>query len=321
MSEIRNLIFSFLGVFALALFLFPFFIGWQEKNHIGQKIKKEGPNLHLYKENTPSMGGMIIVLSGLLVLSLFQKFTPQMWIILITLLSFGGLGLLDDYFKCFRGEPWSLKARHKFLLQLVLAVFILAIAFPLFPHHLAISRGGRVIELGSIPFFLYSLFLILASANAFNIADGLDGLSAGCGILTFSFWMVVFLLQGDYSLAQVAVIFSGALLSFLWFNLWPTRIFMGDCGSLSLGALMGVLALFSGYSWLLALVGIVYVLDTLSVILQVFSFRVFGKRIFLMSPLHHHFELRGEKESKITVRFWIIQAVGVAVALLSMVGG
>ena len=215
-------------------------------------------------------------------------------------------------------EPES---RHKFLLQLVLAVFILAIAFPLFPHHLAISRGGRVIELGSIPFFLYSLFLILASANAFNIADGLDGLSAGCGILTFSFWMVVFLLQGDYSLAQVAVIFSGALLSFLWFNFWPTRIFMGDCGSLSLGALMGVLALFSGYSWLLALVGIVYVLDTLSVILQVFSFRVFGKRIFLMSPLHHHFELRGEKESKITVRFWIIQAVAVVVALLSMVGG
>ena len=318
MNEIKSLIFSLLMVFALGLFFFPFFIRWQEKTRIGQKIKREGPNLHLHKENTPSMGGIIMILSGLLVLSFFQQFTPQIRIILITLLSFAGLGLLDDYFKSFRGEPWSLKARHKFLLELVFSVLILILGFPLFPHYLIVPYGSGIIELGKIPFFLYGLFLILASTNAFNITDGLDGLAAGCGILTFSFWAGLFFLEGNFPLAQVAIIFSGALLSFLWFNFWPARIFMGDCGSLSLGALMGILALFSGYSWLLALAGFVYLLDTLSVILQVFSFKVFGKRIFLMSPLHHHFELRGEKESKITVRFWIIQGVGVVAALLGI---
>jgi len=317
-NEIKSLIFSLLAVFALGLFSLPFFIRWQEKAHIGQKIKREGPNLHLHKENTPSMGGIIIILSGLVVLCFFQRFTSPLWIILITLLSFGGLGLLDDYFKSFCGRPWSLKARHKFLLELVFSVFILILASPFFPHYLIVPWGDGIIKLGEVPFFLYGLFLILASTNAFNITDGLDGLAAGCGILTFGFWTVLFLLEGNFSFAQVAIIFSGALLSFLWFNFWPARIFMGDCGSLSLGALMGVLALFSGYSWLLALAGFVYLLDTLSVILQVFSFKVFGRRIFLMSPLHHHFELRGEKESKITVKFWIIQGLGVVAALLGM---
>jgi len=319
MPEIKSVVFSLLLVFTLSLFLFPFYIRWQEKNHIGQKIKKEGPNLHLYKENTPSMGGVIIILSGLLVLSFFEQLTYPIIIVLITLLSFGGLGWVDDYFKSFQGKPWSLKARHKFLLELVFSVFILILGFPLFPHYLMVPYGDGIIELGKIPFFLYSLFLILASTNAFNITDGLDGLAGGCGILTFAFWAGLFFWKGDFSLARIAAIFAGALLSFLWFNFWPARIFMGDCGSLSLGALMGVLALFSGYSWILALAGVVYVLDTLSVILQVFSFRVWGKRIFLMSPLHHHFELRGEKESKITIRFWIIQGVGVIAAILGIV--
>jgi len=319
MPEIKSVVFSLLLVFTLSLFLFPFYIRWQEKNHIGQKIKKEGPNLHLYKENTPSMGGVIIILSGLLVLSFFEQLTYPIKIILVTLLSFGGLGWVDDYFKSFQGKPWSLKARHKFLLELVFSVFILILGFPLFPHYLMVPYGDGIIELGKIPFFLYSLFLILASTNAFNITDGLDGLAGGCGILTFAFWAGLFFWKGDFSLARIAAIFAGALLSFLWFNFWPARIFMGDCGSLSLGALMGVLALFSGYSWILALAGVVYVLDTLSVILQVFSFRVWGKRIFLMSPLHHHFELRGEKESKITIRFWIIQGVGVIAAILGIV--
>jgi len=319
MPEIKSVVFSLLLVFTLSLFLFPFYIRWQEKNHIGQKIKKEGPNLHLYKENTPSMGGVIIIPSGLLVLSFFEQLTYPIIIVLITLLSFGGLGWVDDYFKSFQGKPWSLKARHKFLLELVFSVFILILGFPLFPHYLMVPYGDGIIELGKIPFFLYSLFLILASTNAFNITDGLDGLAGGCGILTFAFWAGLFFWKGDFSLARIAAIFAGALLSFLWFNFWPARIFMGDCGSLSLGALMGVLALFSGYSWILALAGVVYVLDTLSVILQVFSFRVWGKRIFLMSPLHHHFELRGEKESKITIRFWIIQGVGVIAAILGIV--
>ena len=319
MPEIKSVVFSLLLVFTLSLFLFPFYIRWQEKNHIGQKIKKEGPNLHLYKENTPSMGGVIIILSGLLVLSFFEQLTYPIKIILITLLSFGGLGWVDDYFKSFQGKPWSLKARHKFLLELVFSVFILILGFPLFPHYLMVPYGDGIIELGKIPFFLYSLFLILASTNAFNITDGLDGLAGGCGILTFAFWAGLFFWKGDFSLARIAAIFAGALLSFLWFNFWPARIFMGDCGSLSLGALMGVLALFSGYSWILALAGVVYVLDTLSVILQVFSFRVWGKRILLMSPLQHHFELRGEKESKITIRFWIIQGVGVIAAILGIV--
>ena len=151
------------------------------------------------------------------------------------------LGLLDDYLKVF-ARTLELKARPNFFWNWYFCFYFNFRIF-FFPHYL-LSYGSVIIELGKIPFFLYGLFLILASTNAFNITDGLDGLAAGCGILTFSFWAGLFFLEGNFPLAQVAIIFSGALLSFLWFNFWPARIFMGDCGSLSLGALMGILALF-----------------------------------------------------------------------------
>lgn len=299
------------------MILFPFFIHWQRRKSVGQKIKKEGPALHPHKENTPSMGGVIVFLSAFLA-SFVQSHASRLFPYLWALLGFFLLGLLDDYWKSFLGYPWGLKARYRFLVEVLLAFGVMWWGRGIFPHVLVIPFTGRIISLSPLALFLYGVFLLVASCNAFNITDGLDGLAAGCGILTFIFWGVLLGLADRIVPALLSFSFVGGLLAFLWFNSWPADIFLGDSGSLTLGALMGILALSSGHSLLLAFSGVVFVVDTLSVVLQVVSFQIFGKRIFLMSPLHHHFELRGEKEVRITARLWLVQALGVLLAFLGV---
>ncbi|MGQ9474449.1 MAG: phospho-N-acetylmuramoyl-pentapeptide-transferase, partial [Candidatus Caldatribacteriaceae bacterium] len=228
------------------------------------------------------------------------------------------LGFWDDFWKSFWGKPWGIKARHKFLFQLLLSAGVLLWGFPFFSHRVVIPFVGKVVNLSPVVFFLYGLLVMVASTNAFNIVDGLDGLAGGCGILSFFFFAFLSLQNGGAELSGFSGSIIGALLAFLWFNFWPARIFMGDSGSLPLGALLGFFSLISGYSLFLIFAGIVFVIDTMSVVLQVLWFRLFRRRIFLMSPLHHHFELKGIKESQITVRFWIAQFLGVLLAFLGM---
>lgn len=318
-SYLSRIISPSLYAFFLAVIFFPFFISWQKKHSLGQSIKKEGPNLHLHKEKTPSMGGVVVLISLVFAL-IIGGFKSNLSFFFLPLAGFFLLGFLDDYFKTFGDKPWGLKARYKFLVQLLLGGFILWAGEGILPPEVEIPFTGEIFYFSRWSFFLYGMLVLVGSANAFNLTDGLDGLAGGCGALTFGFWGAVFALQGKGELAMLSFAVVGALLAFLFFNAWPARIFLGDTGSLPLGALMGVMALLSGQSLLLLLAGIIFFLDTLSVILQVFCYRVFKRRIFLMSPVHHHFELLGKKESEITSRFWVIQGVGVIIAILGATG-
>lgn len=319
LSDLSRVINPSLYAFLLAVIFFPPFISWQKKRFLGQSIKKEGPNLHLHKEKTPSMGGVVVLLSFVFAL-IMGGFKPKLSFFFLPLLGFFLLGFFDDYFKVFRNKPWGLKARYKFLVQLFLAGLILWAGEGIFPPEVGIPFTKEVFSFSGWGFFLYGMLVLVGSVNAFNLTDGLDGLAGGCGILTFAFWGMIFVFGNQGELAMLNFAMMGALLAFLLFNAWPARVFLGDTGSLPLGGLMGIMALLSGQSLLLPLAGVVFFLDTLSVILQVFCYRLFKRRLFLMSPVHHHFELMGKKESEITSRFWIIQAVGVIMAVLGVAG-
>jgi phospho-N-acetylmuramoyl-pentapeptide-transferase len=315
----NNLFFAFLLAFGIGMVFFPLFIRWQQQRHLGQKIKKEGPNLHLHKENTPSMGGVVIFTALLVVFGVGKRYWLDNLLPIILLTGYTLLGLVDDWYKSYLEKPWGIKARYKFLFQIVLAGIILWLAMDWIPTQITIPFSHNVIPVSRPLFFGYGIFIIVATSNAFNIADGLDGLAGGSGILTFLFWGLLLLTLGKTQLSWLAFGVIGGLTAFLWFNIWPAGIFMGDSGSLGLGALIGFMALISGQSLLIIFSALVFFVDTLSVILQVFSFKILGRRLFLMSPIHHHFELKGIKETQITVRFWIIQAIGITVAWLGRV--
>ncbi|MBC7217068.1 MAG: phospho-N-acetylmuramoyl-pentapeptide-transferase [Candidatus Caldatribacterium sp.] len=302
----------------LGMLLFPFFIRWQRAQSLGQKIKKEGPALHLHKENTPSMGGVIVALAAFLSAFLWPPAPDTPFVLFLC--GFLLLGFLDDFWKSALHRPWGWKARYRFLVELLLACGMMWWGKDVIPPSLVVPFTGKVLALGPAALFLYGVFVLLASCNAFNITDGLDGLAGGCGILTLIFFGVLLGYLGRASFAFLSFAFVGGLLAFLWFNSWPAEIFLGDSGSLPIGAFIGFCALASGYSLFLPLAGVVFVVDTLSVILQVVSFRLFGRRLFLMSPLHHHFELRGKKEVRVTAHLWLIQALGVTLAFLGVRG-
>lgn len=299
----------------LGMSLFPAFIRWQRMQSLGQKIKKEGPAMHLHKENTPSMGGIVIVLAAFA--SALRPPIPD-YRVLLVLLGFLSLGFLDDYWKSVLHRPWGWKARYRFAIEVLLACSAMWWGKDALPHTLVVPFTGKVLILDPRTFFLYGVFILVATCNAFNITDGLDGLAGGCGILTLLFFGALLGYLGQVTWSFLSFAFVGALLAFLWFNSWPAGIFLGDSGSLPIGALIGFLALASGYSLFLPLAGIVFVVDTLSVILQVVSYKLFGKRVFLMSPLHHHFELRGMREVQVTARFLLVQTLGVILALVGV---
>lgn len=315
----NNVFIAFLLAFGIGMVFFPLFIQWQRQHQLGQKIKKEGPNLHLHKENTPSMGGIIIFMTILVVYGVGKQYWYDNLLPIILLAGYTFLGFVDDWFKSYLEKPWGIKARFKFLFQIFLAGLILWLAMDGMPTHITIPFSRYVFPMSRPLFFGYGIFIIVATSNAFNITDGLDGLAAGSGILTLLFWGWLLFIIGKSQLSWLAFGAIGGLTAFLWFNVWPAGIFMGDSGSLGLGALIGFMALISGQSLLIIFSALVFFLDTLSVILQVFSFQFLGRRLFLMSPIHHHFELKGMKETQITVRFWIIQAIGMTIAWLGRV--
>lgn len=315
----NDILIAFLLAFVVGMVFFPLFIRWQQQRHLGQKIKKEGPNLHLHKENTPSMGGIVIFMALLVVFGVGRQYWLSNLLPVVLLAGYTILGLVDDWHKSYLEKPWGIKARYKILFQIVLAGIVLWLTMDGMPTQITIPFSRYVIPMSRPLFFGYGIFIIIATSNAFNIADGLDGLAGGSGILTFLFWGLLLLTLGKTQLSWLAFGAIGGLTAFLWFNIWPAGIFMGDSGSLGLGALLGFMALISGQSLLIIFSALVFFVDTLSVILQVFSFKILGRRLFLMSPIHHHFELKGMKETQITVRFWIIQAIGITVAWLGRV--
>ena len=313
-----ELIQGLLLTFALVVILMPPYIRLLQTIGFGKRIRQDGPETHYAKEGTPTMGGLLIV--GV-VLAIYFFLRPQgpdasTFAPIAALAGVGLLGAFDDYLNARTGE--GIKARQK-LIWLTVVAFVAAynIQRTYAITAIAVPFVGAV-NLDPALYILFGAFAIIATANGVNLTDGLDGLSGGTVAISFVAFMFIALLNvpNQANLALLCALIIGALLGFLWFNVHPAQIFIGDSGALSLGATLAVTALITGQILVLPLIGIIFVVETGSVILQVAYFRLTGgRRLFRMSPIHHHFELGGWDEEKITIRFWI---VGILAALLGV---
>ena len=314
--------------FLLVLLVAPAFIRWLKKRQIGQVIRADGPESHYSKQGVPTMGGVLILFavtfSTLLWVDLTNFF---IWIILGVTLWYGAIGAWDDFRKIKKKNSKGLSAKGKILFQVIGAVAAGYFLFlhPDFDSHLNFPFLKDVSPDLGAGYLLFALLVVVGSSNAVNLTDGLDGLAIGPTIITASVYLMFSYLAGHVGLAsylqipyvqgagEVAV-FCGALvgasLGFLWFNTFPAQVFMGDVGSLSIGAALGTVAIITKQEILLAIVGGIFVMEALSVILQVGFFKFSGgKRIFLMAPFHHHFEKKGWAEPTVVVRFWIVSII------------
>jgi phospho-N-acetylmuramoyl-pentapeptide-transferase len=306
---------------------------------IGQSVRDDGPRTHLAKAGTPTMGGALILVSITLSVLLWADLQSRIvWIVLWVMLAFGAIGWVDDYRKVVVGDAKGLSARAKFFWQSV--VGIAAAVYLAFYTNLPAQTEFIVpffkqvaYPLGAFGFILMTYFVIVGTSNAVNLTDGLDGLAimptvmigSALGIFAYVAGNVVFArylgfpyIPGAGELAVFCGAIAGAGLAFLWFNAYPAEVFMGDIGALALGAALGTIAVIVRQEIVLFIMGGVFVVETVSVMLQVISFRLTGKRIFRMAPLHHHYELKGWKENQVVVRFWIITMMLVLVGLSTL---
>lgn len=327
---------AFFIALLFTLFLMPKFIRWAQRTSSVQPINSWAPERHLEKASTPTMGGIVFITATIIASLLTIKFSNVYAIgAIITLLFFALIGFQDDYAKIRKNENLAgLKARTKLFLQIISAVGIASYLclFAEFNTDLYVPfLKNPVIDMGYFALALWVL-VIIATSNAVNLTDGLDGLATVPSITALSSFAVIlyitghanfsaYLLMPNFDVGEVAIVAAaliGALTGFLWFNCHPAEVFMGDSGSLTVGAFLGYLAIISKSEILLLLIGSIFVIETLSVILQVGSFKLRKKRVFLMAPIHHHFEMKNWAENKIIVRFWIIAILSNVVALISL---
>jgi len=334
----------------ISLLLGPWLIRRLQDFQIGQHIREEGPKSHKAKAGTPTMGGVLIVISIILPTLLWTNLrNPFVWLIVASTLAYGAIGFTDDYLKVRHKRNLGLTGKQKITLQFLVAFLIgitllyladrgmysTAMNVPFFKNirpDLVIDSmlSSPVFFLAFLPFLVFVMFLIVGSSNAVNLTDGLDGLAIGCTLIASTALTALTYISGHKTLSQYlelqfiggvseVTIFCGSMvgasLGFLWYNAHPAEVFMGDVGSLALGGALGTVAVVIKQELLLPFVGGVFVIEALSVMLQVASFKLRGKRIFKMAPIHHHFELVGWKESKVIIRFWIAALI---FALLSL---
>jgi phospho-N-acetylmuramoyl-pentapeptide-transferase len=308
------------SVVAMVLMLIagPAFIRWLRHNEFGQNIREEGPAGHKTKEGTPTMGGVLIWFAVIVPYMIFSRFSIASMTVLLAAFGNAFIGFADDWIKIVRKRSLGLAARYKLLLQLGLALFIGFIAL----HYVGLDTRVDVpltsykLDLGGFGFYAL-IFLVLAGfSNAVNLTDGLDGLAAGASaIVLVALAGIAFLIgrnssdPGITDLMVVSGCIGGACLGFLWYNTFPADVFMGDTGSLGLGGAIAGMAVLTRTELTLVIIGGLFVLEALSVMAQVFSFKLFHRRVLLMAPLHHHFELKAWSETKIIVRFWIVAAL------------
>ena len=320
MSIAAPLVQAILLAFALVVILMPPFIVLLRRLGFGKRIRVHGPGSHMVKEGTPSMGGVLMIAVVTASAILFHAIGttgeflgPQTIAPLLTLIVVGVLGAADDYLNATTGE--GIRIRQKLLWQIVVAGFIAYQVQDTYDiRTLTVPFVGDVAVEPAL-YVLFAAFAIVATTNGVNFTDGLDGLAGGTLIFAFVAYLIIALLAGQQSLAILCALIIGALLGFLWFNVHPAQVFMGDSGALAMGATLAVTGLITGQILLLPLIGIIFVLEVGSDIVQIVSFKLTGRRVFRMAPLHHHFELAGWDEEKITMRFWI---VGVLAALLGV---
>lgn len=294
----------------------PFLIPVLHQLKYGQSIREEGPQRHLQKAGTPTMGGIMILLAIMAASMLFVGNSLIVWTALFVLLGHGILGFMDDYIKVAKKRNLGLRAREKITGQVLISVVLAYIAVTYLNRgtELWIPYVNASFDLGLLYYPLIFL-VVIGATNAVNLTDGLDGLAAGTTVVASLAYAIISLKFGYPELAVFSLAMTGACLGFLVFNIHPAKVFMGDTGSLALGGGLAALSVLTKTELLLIVIGGVFVAETLSVIIQVTSFKLTGKRVFLMSPLHHHFELRGWSEKKVVRTFW---AAGVLCGALGL---
>lgn len=299
------LLYAALIAAALVLISGPVFIPILHKMKFGQSIREEGPKSHQAKSGTPTMGGLVIILAIFLSTCLVANLTVEVALALFIMLGHFLIGFVDDYIKVVLKRNLGLKARQKLLGQILMAAVVVYISVNYLgmTTKLWLPFWGTMLDVG---FLYYALvfFVLVGTTNAVNLTDGLDGLAAGTVAVATLAYALICLHFGKTDLAVFCTATAGACLAFLRFNAHPAKVFMGDTGSLALGGILAAVAILTRTEVLLAVVGGVFVLEALSVIIQVVSFKTRGKRVFLMSPLHHHFELKGWSENKVVAVFW-----------------
>ncbi|MDR2978540.1 MAG: phospho-N-acetylmuramoyl-pentapeptide-transferase [Rickettsiales bacterium] len=306
----------FFTSFIFGFILSPYFIKLLKKvSKNGQPIRLCGPESHLMtKKNTPTMGGVVILISSLLPILLWTQLTPEILLLVFITLFFALIGFIDDYLKLKANSHRGLSAKTKILIQFVVTLIGMSIFKLCFAEDVAKTFlvKGITIDFGCL-YVPFAAFVIVGSSNAVNITDGLDGLAATQVITSFvSLGLIAYITQANVNVILFCIAFVGAILSFLWVNTHPAKMFMGDVGSLSIGAVLGLISVLIKREVLFAVIGIVFVIETLSVIIQVLYFKYTkfkygkGRRIFLMAPIHHHFEKKGWSENEIVMKFWII---------------
>ena len=331
-------IFALLTALIISMLMGQKVIDWLQKLQIGQVVRNDGPESHLSKKGTPTMGGTLIVSSIMISVLLWAELSnPYVWVTLFVLGGFALVGFADDYLKVVRKNPRGLIARWKYFWQSVIALIV---AFGLYIY----GKDTPVTAL-VVPFFkdvmpqlglfyiIFTYFVIVGSGNAVNLTDGLDGLAIMPTVFVAGGFAIVSWTTGNVNFAEylnipyirysgelmiVCMAIVGAGLGFLWFNNYPAMVFMGDVGSLALGGVLGIIAVLLRQEFLLVIMGGIFVIETLSVILQVGSFKLRGKRIFRMAPIHHHYELKGWPEPRVIVRFWIISLMLVLIGLVTL---
>ncbi len=301
----------------VVIMLAPICIPILHKLKFGQSIREEGPKSHQVKSGTPTMGGIFLI-AGIVAATLIQAdWSPEIFLALFILLGHFILGFIDDYLKVVRKKNQGLLARYKLFGQILIAVAVTFIASELltdFEPEIWLPVLNEKIFAGSL-YLPFMFFVMVGASNAVNLTDGLDGLASGCMAIAASCYAVICLLTGHNDLAIFCAAIVGACVGFLKFNFHPAKIFMGDTGSLALGGAFAAVGILTRTEILLAVVGFVFVCEALSVILQVISFQTTGKRIFRMSPLHHHFELGGWSEVKVVFVFWTVGLIAGIIGL------
>ncbi|HOA15760.1 MAG TPA: phospho-N-acetylmuramoyl-pentapeptide-transferase [Bacillota bacterium] len=298
----------------------PFIIRQLKKLKLGQFIRDDGPQTHLVKQGTPSMGGMIMALGTLVAVALSVPKSDDVYMALVTALGFGGIGFVDDYLKVRHRRSLGLKGRFKFLGQLLFGAAIAFYAYRAYGGDVKIPFVGLPIGMG--PFYVpFAMFIVIGAANGMNFADGVDGLAAGAASASVGAYGIIAFLQMQEGLAALSAGVIGSCMAFLAFNSHPAKVFMGDTGSLGLGGLLGALAVLTRNEALLAVIGFLYVVEVLSSVIQVYYIRRLKRRLFRMAPIHHHFELMGFPEAHVAVGFWIASFISGALGLLIFLRG
>ncbi|MGR6840617.1 phospho-N-acetylmuramoyl-pentapeptide-transferase [Aliivibrio wodanis] len=331
-------ILSIITALSISLWMGPKLIRWLQNLQIGQVVRDDGPESHFSKRGTPTMGGIMILTAITVTVFLWADLTnPYVWAVIFVLLGYGAVGFVDDYRKVVRKNSDGLIARWKYFWQSAIA---LVVAFALYAYgkdtaatQLVVPFFKDVMPQLGLTYILLTYFVIVGTSNAVNLTDGLDGLAIMptvfvAGGFAFIAWATGNVQFANYlhiphipqasELVVVCAAIVGAGFGFLWFNTYPAQVFMGDVGSLALGGALGTIAVLVRQEFLLVIMGGVFVVETLSVILQVGSYKLRGQRIFRMAPIHHHYELKGWPEPRVIVRFWIISMLLVLIALATL---